>query len=332
MKPIIIFSIVFSLTCAQDSTISTGSIEETTTNLPPTTTTIDIDIEEETVEKNVEQNVIQDDNPGVKTSTSSGEFLPTPTLGSNIVTALVPSLKKNILNAKNARNESLEETSENEVKKQPIFKQDIFKRRHDTGPVTIVKRNSTAAEILLKKVKSQNRYRTYHAPTFKSKKLVRVRPRAKTLKELQESGSDVSPTIQTEITSSKAPNFNGSPILTSNVLLMNDQSKIAPQGAQPFDWSKRQSRFKNRFKLLKTSRVTTEPPKASTENEVTKVPVTTAAPVTEVEESTEVHVVTSISDEIGVSPTLGTSTTPKPTSPITNKKSSITNKSPGSYS
>ena len=297
------------------------SLEETTTSIPTTQEVLVENID------NTDNEVIpEEDNAGVKTSTSSGEFLPTPTLSSNPVTSLVPSLKKNILDAKSRINATEIEILENESANEISRSRDIFRRRNDNGPV-IVRRNSTAAEILLKKVKSSNRYRTYHDPSFKNKKLVRVRPRAKSLQELK---SSISPTSQTTTNSTNL--VKDSPILTSNVLLLADnQRKFPPQGSQPFDWSKRQSRFKNRFNLLKTTRIATnEPPKVvSTSTEATNPPTVTVLPESDTEESTEVHVVTSVSDEIGVSPTLGISTTsaPAPTTPI-----SITNKSPNSYS
>lgn len=183
------------------------------------------------------------------------EFL--PTLSPNVATKLVPAIKKNMQNALKKEDQS----TENEVEVLP----DRFKRRKkldqpsNLAPV----KNSTAAEILLHKVKSKSRVRTYHDPEFKnSKKLVRIRPRVKSLTELKSE-------TQTE----------NSPIIETNALLLDSQN--APQGSQPFDWSRRKvlnpriSNFKNRFRKY--------------QNKPTEEP--------EAEDSTEVHVVTSISDE-----------------------------------
>ena len=114
-----------------------------------------------------------------------------------------------------------------------------------------------------------------------------------------------------------------SPILTSNVLLLGADQKqnvAAPQGSQPFDWSKRQ-KFKNRFRLFKSGNPTTSTTSSTiiTKQSITETSSTstTAPPTTEKEDTTEIHVVTSLSDEIsGISPTLQTSTAPAPTKPI----------------
>ncbi len=206
--------------------------------------------------------------------------LPTPTLSSNVVQDLVPSLKKNIMNAKSI--ESEEQSGQFlliQALKTPLTilnfsdnsSEALYKRRPD--PV----RNSTAAEILLRKLQNTHRVRTYHDPGFKSnKKIVRVRPRVKSFEELK----------------SKAENgtvgFASSPILASNAILMdqNHQDKsFAPQGAQPFDWSQRKG-LKNRFRLFKT-------PEAKEATEATST--SSELPPTS---STEVNVVTSHSDEI----------------------------------
>ena len=213
------------------------------------------------------EEVLQDDNAGIKTSTSAALL---PTINSNIVTDLLPSLKKNILAAKNSQN------SENNVDKS---RGGIFKNRRrvhssenykeksasKATPNTAVVRNSTAAEILLKKLQSTQRIRTYHDPGFKSRKVVR-RPRVKTLEELRSESNAANKAVNAiqnnNKNSSRSNLLEDSPILTSNVLLLADQkqnhkaaSRVAPQGSQHFEWSKRQ-KFKNRFRLFKSNPTT----------------------------------------------------------------------------
>ena len=241
-----ILSLVVSCVLAQN---------ETTTEEPPVTTVVtDQDVTTVTDEESV-----------------TTEFL--PTLSPNVATKLVPFINKNMQEALKQNEESA-----NEVK------DDRFKRRQKntvnkkvTSNLAPVK-NSTAAEILLNKVKSKSRARTYHDPEFKSKKLVRIRPRVKSLTELKSE-------TQTE----------NSPIIETNALLL-DNASAAPQGAQPYDWSRRKvlnpriSNFRNRFRNYNK-------PTAEPESQ---------------DESTEVHVVTSISDEHETpteSPTTTTTTT-----------------------
>ena len=130
------------------------NLSETTTSIPTT------------------QEVIQDENEIVPKTSTTGEFLPTPTINSNIVTDLLPSLKKNILAAK----------IQSEKNRSNIFGKNRL-REKNSAPNNAVVRNSTAAEILLKKLQNQKRIRTYHDPGFKNRKVVR-RPRVKTLDEL----------------------------------------------------------------------------------------------------------------------------------------------------
>ena len=131
------------------------NLSETTTSIPTT------------------QEVIQDENEIVPRTSTTGEFLPTPTINSNIVTDLLPSLKKNILAAK----------IQSEKNRSNIFGKNRLREKNNNTPNNAVVRNSTAAEILLKKLQNQKRIRTYHDPGFKNRKVVR-RPRVKTLDEL----------------------------------------------------------------------------------------------------------------------------------------------------
>ena len=121
------------------------------------------------------QEVIQDDNAGAPKTSTTAEFLPTPTINSNIVTDLIPSLRKNILAAKNQKSEN---------NRNSIFGKNRLREKTKPKTNNAVVRNSTAAEILLKKLQNQHRIRTYHDPGFKSRKVVR-RPRVKTLEELR---------------------------------------------------------------------------------------------------------------------------------------------------
>ena len=131
-------------------------------------------------------------------------------------------------------------------------------------------KNATAAEILLKKLQNaQGRPKTYHDPEFKNKKLVRVRPRAKSLAELTSQASTSSdgeefgdkPTAQP---TTLFPKTESSPILTSNALLLNEQAhhhKIAPQGSHPFDWSRRHQSgrdlLRNKFRIFRNQALKT---------------------------------------------------------------------------
>ena len=130
-------------------------------------------------------------------------------------------------------------------------------------------KNSTAAEILLKKLQNaQGRPKSYHDPEFKNKKLVRVRPRAKSLAELTSQASTSSseefgdkPTAQP---TTLFPKTESSPILTSNALLLNEQAhhhKIAPQGSHPFDWSRRHQSgrdlLRNKFRIFRNQALKT---------------------------------------------------------------------------
>ena len=191
-------------------------------------------------------------------------------------------------------------------------KRELFIRRREKDVV----RNSTAAEILLKKLQSTQRKRTYHDPGFKPKKLVRVRPRVKSLQELKAEAEN-------------STNIIGSPILTSNVLLLADKQNVAPQGSQPFDWSHRQERFRTRFNLFKPTTSTTT---STTEKAEEKLVVT---PTNQPEEaSTEVHVVTSISDELGPVSTTSeskTSTTSESKTSTTSEASLSSKPTSGSY-
>ena len=88
---------------------------------------------------------------------------------------MIPSLKKNILAAKNQKSDS---------SRNSIFGKNRLREKAKTVKNNAVVRNSTAAEILLKKLQNQQRVRTYHDPGYKSRKVVR-RPRVKTLEELR---------------------------------------------------------------------------------------------------------------------------------------------------
>ncbi len=148
-----------------------------------------------------------------------------PTLGStNVVTNLVPSLKKNMDEMKDKIEGSKEEpegkketAAEPEGKKEDIkpgtYKvKDFFRRRRKKPLLTLSPgvfrnsvKNATAAEILLKKLQSAQPKRTYHDPSFKNKikkaGLVKVRPRPKTLSELSSTkanGGDVTATLLPE--------------------------------------------------------------------------------------------------------------------------------------
>ena len=247
-KLVFILSLVVSCVLAQNET--------TTTEQPPVTTVV---TDEEVTTVTEEESV-------------TTEFL--PTLSPNIATKLVPSINKNMQEALSQNEESANEVKDSRFKRRQK-KLDTTKKVANLAPV----KNSTAAEILLNKVKSKSRVRTYHDPEFKSKKLVRIRPRVKSLGELKSE-------TQTE----------NSPIIETNALLL-DNASAAPQGAQPYDWSRRKvlnpriSNFRNRFRNYNK-------PTAEPESQ---------------DESTEVHVVTSISDE-HETPTepITTTTTVKP--------------------
>ena len=242
-KLVFILSLVVSCVLAQNET--------TTTEQPPVTTVV---TDEEVTTVTEEESV-------------TTEFL--PTLSPNIATKLVPSINKNMQEALSQNEESANEVKDSRFKRRQK-KLDTTKKVANLAPV----KNSTAAEILLNKVKSKSRVRTYHDPEFKSKKLVRIRPRVKSLGELKSE-------TQTE----------NSPIIETNALLL-DNASAAPQGAQPYDWSRRKvlnpriSNFRNRFRNYNK-------PTAEPESQ---------------DESTEVHVVTSISDE-HETPTEPTTTT-----------------------
>ena len=204
-KLVFILSLVVSCVLAQNET--------TTTEQPPVTTVV---TDEEVTTVTEEESV-------------TTEFL--PTLSPNIATKLVPSINKNMQEALSQNEESANEVKDSRFKRRQK-KLDTTKKVANLAPV----KNSTAAEILLNKVKSKSRVRTYHDPEFKSKKLVRIRPRVKSLGELKSE-------TQTE----------NSPIIETNALLL-DNASAAPQGAQPYDWSRRKvlnpriSNFRNRFR------------------------------------------------------------------------------------
>ena len=238
MNKLLIMSLLIGYVLAQN---------ETTTEVPITTTNEDI----------------------TETESVTTEFL--PTLSPNIATKLVPKIDKNMKNA--IKNQLT--NKENEVKVQV---NDRFKRRKKLDKTNLAPvKNSTAAEILLNKVKSKSRVRTYHDPEFKKQKLVRIRPRVKSLTELK--------------TESQTEN---SPIIETNAMLLDNTA--APQGSQHFDWSARRKVLNPRKDLFK--------------NRFRKVNKPTAEP--ETEDSTEVHVVTSISDEHEIV----TTTTTAPTTTV----------------
>jgi hypothetical protein len=260
-------------------------------------------------------------DPGHKTSSTTDSFL--PTLNSNIVTNLVPSLKKNMMDMKN------KEASENQdvIEEVTAEPRDFFskRRRLNKSPVLTLSpnmfrssvKNATAAEILLKKLQANQKTRTYHDPGFKPKRLVRVRPRAKTLAELARhpGGSDQEESGTTTLLPDSS---STNTMIAANALLLDHaqdyhRGKVfAPQGSQPFDWSHRHNSgglksefYKNRYRIYRNQLngqivqednagdKTTEGYKSSTE-----AASTTIEPPSTEEGSTEIHVVTSITADI----------------------------------
>lgn len=162
MKAKNLFTFLVHVAFVLISMAETEEIEYTTESPSIEVTTMTMTETVETIKEDLDDDIIAVESSPL-----------TPKISGNVVTNLVPSLMKNMKEASEASSEGLEEVTDEEkqeidavIKTRDMFKKRNTKKANNLFRSSAVK-NSTAAEILLKKVQEGHNRKTYHDPGYR---------------------------------------------------------------------------------------------------------------------------------------------------------------------